>query len=847
MKPVLLFATILCAVNSTASPSSAPSQPDGSAQLRPETSDLKSSPFIVDPPYLARHDIVYQAPMQLEAEGFPLGNGDMGGLIWTHDNGVEFQINKNDVWSNPEPGGKSRVPRHCARVKIDFGLPVFSWTHTLNAFEGRLSLARGEASFQAATGFAKTSVLSWLAQDRNIWVVECDTAPNGRFVEEGTSVATVTLERLGSRAFGGWYAGSFPRNPEAGLGHTRAQIEGGDFLIEEDGDGMHFVVACRILGGTTHSVRLNNHRVEGFSEQPTFTVLVSVATAEDAADPRKQALALLDRAERETVAMLKAQKDAWFASFWSRSFVKLGDDYLENLYYLRRYLMGGGSRGRYPVVFNGGLWRWNRDVVNWITPHHWNTQQQYWGLCAANDCDLMLPYLDTYDRMAQRPDGMARLAAKRGAKEDAILLAEMHNFDGTMVDEDRGDMRNNLTPAAQVAALFWEYYQFTGDKTFLAAKAFPFMKRAANFYLQKLEWDTGKGCFTLKGSVYEDGGGHGPVLDPQSDRNCIEALLKSCCAASAVLGSDTNLVPKWQHVLDHLWERRLVRQKDIEGDVIAPCDVPGKYSVRQWAIGGAVAFPAGLLGIDQKDTPEGKAVMNYIRATKEMYSHHPTPVIAARLGSGNDALRLLKDGVTEMQYFPQGLMFNCRGYPSALYDLNLTGNLLGPGRCTIKWRDFFQCGMETLSLCGTALTEMLLQSNEGKIRAFPAIPDEWQNSPLAFKLRARGGFLVAAERRDGKVTQLSLKSLLGNPCRLQNPWPGAKVSVTETQTGRLLEPLMEKGDVLSFETRKDQEYIVTREGAPPAAAPTSYASEPNKGPKKFGKSKTLGIVKGLEE
>ena len=45
------------------------------------------------------------------------------------------------------------------------------------------------------------------------------------------------------------------------------------------------------------------------------------------------------------------------------------------------------------------------------------------------------------------------------AGEDAILLAEMHNFDGTMVDPDRGDMRHNLTPAAQVASRFWEYYR----------------------------------------------------------------------------------------------------------------------------------------------------------------------------------------------------------------------------------------------------------------------------------------------------------------------------------------------------------------------------------------------------
>ena len=42
---------------------------------------LKSSPFKVDETYLSKHDIVYFSPTQLEAEGFPMGNGNLGGMI----------------------------------------------------------------------------------------------------------------------------------------------------------------------------------------------------------------------------------------------------------------------------------------------------------------------------------------------------------------------------------------------------------------------------------------------------------------------------------------------------------------------------------------------------------------------------------------------------------------------------------------------------------------------------------------------------------------------------------------------------------------------------------------------
>ncbi|MDQ1256397.1 MAG: hypothetical protein QG656_993, partial [Candidatus Hydrogenedentes bacterium] len=312
----------------------------------PTDAGMESAPFLVDVSYLSRHDIVFQQPMQLEAEGFPLGNGDMGGLVWTCPEGIEFQINKNDVWSRPESGNDAAsmgVPRHCARVKVDFGMPVFSWIHHMNDFEGRFSLAKGEAIFGAETGYSTTTVSSWLSQDKNVWVAECDTVFKEKLVEGGQSSACVSLERLGSRAFAGWYSGGFTRNPEAGIGQTKSSVEGRDLLIEETGDGMDFAVACRVLGADGERYPRNNHRVEALVQSSKFTVLVGVVTKAEAEDPKAAVSALLDRAEQETVAAMKAGKDAWFASFWAKSFVKLGDDYLENIYYLRRYLMGIGS------------------------------------------------------------------------------------------------------------------------------------------------------------------------------------------------------------------------------------------------------------------------------------------------------------------------------------------------------------------------------------------------------------------------------------------------------------------------------------------------------------------------
>ena len=75
-----------------------------------------------------------------------------------------------------------------------------------------------------------------------------------------------------------------------------------------------------------------------------------------------------------------------------------------------------------------------------------------------------------------------------------------------------------------------------------------------------------------------------------------------------------------------------------------------------------------------------------------------------------------------------------------------------------------------------AINEMLLQSFDGRIRLFPAVPDDWD---VRFaQLRAGGGFLVSAERHGGKVEYCIIESECGQTCCVANPWPDQDVVVT---------------------------------------------------------------------
>ena len=800
---------------------------------------LASTPFVVEENYLSKHDIVYFSPTELESEGFPMGNGDMGGMIWNHENGIELQVNKNDLWSNEDSTENNlSVLKHAARLKIDFGTPVFSWIHMKN-FLGKLSLTNGEVVFTSATPYSNVSIKTWLAHKKNVWILECTNVPILSDTCKSTQLASVSIERVGSRSFSGWYGGWFPKDPKVGLGNTHAYTYGNNMILTENGLGLNFTVACRILNESAKPNIISHHRVEQRTNKQSFTILLSVVTSRESNNPTIDACRLIDEVLSKGVDVLREEKNIVYRNFWSNSFIKLGNDYLENIYYLRRYLMFAGSQGEYPVSFNGGLWRWNRDVMNWVTPHHWNTQQQYWGLCAQNDCQLMLPYLNTYFNMIQ--EGMD-LAKEKGAVNDALLITEAHCFNGNQTGKNRDDMKNNFTPASQIASLFWDYYCYTGDLIFLRNKAYVFMKKAANFYLDKLAWDNKKKEYYLYSSLYESASIN-YVKNSVSDRECIEQLFRNCIQAASLLKTDKALISKWKHVINHLWKHSF-QSFETAQEVIAPAEMyytNEQYTPWIWANGGAIAFPAGLIGIDDKNTQLGRAVVDLVKCRKEANAHYPFPEIAARMGLGNEALEYIINGINLHQMFPQGLMHNVTGYPDNIYNLQSVHDLLGNG-FSIRSRAFFQCGMEAISNYATAINEMMLQSNENKIRVFPAIPTAWNNIPLAFILLARGGFIVSAERNDSaSINSIGIKSLRGKTCRLQNPWPKKEVEVI-CISKRIIPHTIDNQDVISFNTHSDAEYIIQLKRSSPRDR-SIYKATPNMVVKRLGK-RTLGKLSG---
>ena len=160
---------------------------------------------------------------------------------------------------------------------------------------------------------------------------------------------------------------------------------------------------------------------------------------------------------------------------------------------------------------------------------------------------------------------------------------------------------------------------------------------------------------------------------------------------------------------------------------------------------------------------------------------------AARLGLGDEAARLQAEHCRNTQHWPQGFWDS----PSSPY---WAGGLVD---CPY---------FDSSGVNAATTTEMLLQSYDGTIRVWPAVPNAWSG---VFRLRAETGFMVVSERAAGQVRYVAIESLFGGPCRLVNPW---NVQARVTQDGQtVLET--DKAEI-AFATSQGKTYLVERPDSP---------------------------------
>ena len=813
------------------------------------------------PGRLAQHDIVYLSPPEDPTLGLPIGNGDLGALVWTGERELSLAINKCDIFDDNVPGPyrnqeeKTTVPRHCGRLTIDFGAPVFDLLYQ-KEFQGRLEMATAVAKLRAETPFANVSAESYLSAPHKVLVLRCKMGGTEPYSPR------VVLERWGSRNLKHWYM-NVNRDPSLGLDGTSTSIQRGRIVIRQQLRTLSFVMAAQVVADGAQAAPRKLLGRAGEVALPaaagtSFTVYLTAVTSENDPDPEAAAHRILDKAIADgEPAIHKAHEEDW-RRFWSASMIDLPEKHLENIWHLTQYFANSSSRGAYPPHFCNGLWGWHHDFVPWSAYFHWNMQDYVWPLHAQNHAELAMPYFRF--RRDSLPNAMSY--AQEKLKKPGAFYADVEDRHGYNALGSQND--NNRTPGPQIAMDFWRHYCFTRDEKFLKEWAWPVIREVTRFNSASLTLGEDGRYHILKTSAYEGS----PLFDDTvTDMAMIRALFPVAVQVGRKLGHDAAELGRWEEQLGKLAPFRLADLTEPEmerrggellhkggigsGEKLESTKVfaVGKTEKGEWirnrfshlkdkmAYYGvpdpelAPVFPGNVIGLSQRGSELFRAAVTEVRLhptadvdpnqTKpsnmegradQCMGWCPYPIVLARLGLAEELAAELVNSVSTWQFYPQGF-----GHYGPYYvfkpesenrwllnhprDAGAKQNFDSP---TWPFRHFDN---EAMPIVSCAINEMLLQSYEGAIRVFPAVPAAWE---VRFELAAQGGFLVSAERRGGKLLWVAVASRLGGPCRLIHPWPsqaavvmspdGAQVAVRNATAG--------VDQVLEWDTVAGRRYLI---------------------------------------
>ncbi|WP_238018807.1 discoidin domain-containing protein [Dactylosporangium sp. AC04546] len=101
----------------------------------------------------------------------------------------------------------------------------------------------------------------------------------------------------------------------------------------------------------------------------------------------------------------------------------------------------------------------------------------------------------------------------------------------------------------------WEYYQVTGDTTFLANQYYPLIRDMGDFYEDFLVRKDGNGNYIFAGSISPENTPPGGVplsVNSVYDISGARFALSTLIQTSRALGRDADKIPVWQEKLDHL-------------------------------------------------------------------------------------------------------------------------------------------------------------------------------------------------------------------------------------------------------------------------------------------------------